>query len=123
MSINSKQKGARFERELAAYFRARGYDARRSAQYCGNTGVAPDVIGLPELWIEAKHQERMHLYDWIEQAVGDASIAGDGKPVVMHKQNGKDVLVTMLLDDWVELYEAWNYFDSSRREITRENSK
>ena len=67
--INSKQKGARFERELAGLFRDYGYtEARRTAQYCGNTGDASDVVGLPGIHIEAKHQEKMYLYDWMEQA-------------------------------------------------------
>ena len=45
MAVNSKQKGARFERQLAGLFREYGYsDARRTAQYCGNTGEAADVV-------------------------------------------------------------------------------
>ena len=63
MAVNSKQKGARFERLLASRFREYGYEARRTAQYCGNTGDASDVIGLPGIHCEAKHQERMQLYD------------------------------------------------------------
>ena len=63
MAVNSKQKGARFERLLASLFREHGYKARRTAQYCGNTGDASDVIGLPGIHIEAKHQEKMKLYD------------------------------------------------------------
>ena len=47
MTINSRRKGVRFERELASALRAEGYDTRRTAQYCGNTGDASDVIGLP----------------------------------------------------------------------------
>ena len=73
--INSKQKGARFERQLAGMFRDYGFQARRTAQYCGNTGDASDVIGLPGIHIEAKHQETMRLYDWMAQAVSDLSAA------------------------------------------------
>ena len=53
--IRSKDKGKRFERQLASRFREYGYDAKRTAQYCGNTGDAADVIGLPGIHIEAKH--------------------------------------------------------------------
>ena len=75
--INSKQKGARFERQLAGLFRDYGYvDARRTAQYCGNTGDASDVVGLPGIHIEAKHQEKMYLYDWMEQAERDSKSLG-----------------------------------------------
>ena len=106
--INSKQKGARFERELAAIFRDYGYaDARRTAQYCGNTGDASDVVGLPGIHTEAKHQEQMRLYEWMAQAVRDAEAGGEGRlPAVFHKKNRAAILVTMELDDWMKLYVA-----------------
>lgn len=104
MSINSKQKGARFERLLASKLREYGYDTRRTAQYCGNTGDAADVDGLPYIHIEAKHQERMQLYDWMAQAKRDAK---DGLPAVFHKKNNAPILVTMELDDWMTLYREY----------------
>ena len=103
MAVNSKQKGARFERHLASLFREYGYDARRTAQYCGNTGDASDVVGLPGLHIEAKHQEQMRLYEWMSQAKRDSE--GTGKlPVVFHKKNNAEILVTMTLNNWFNLY-------------------
>lgn len=107
MAVNSKQKGARFERTLASKFRDYGYhNARRTAQYCGNTGDASDVVGLPGIHIEAKHQETMRLYDWMTQAKRDS--AGSGKlPVVFHKKNNAEILVTMELDDWMNIYREW----------------
>lgn len=107
--INSKQKGARFERELAAVFRSYGFDdSRRTAQYCGNTGDASDVIGLPGIHIECKHQEAMRLYEWMEQAKNDAKATGEANilPAVFHKKNRADVLVTMTLEDWMQLYKG-----------------
>lgn len=106
MAVNSKQKGARFERQLASRFREYGYNARRTAQYCGNTGDASDVVGLPGLHIEAKHQERMNLYEWMAQAKRDSE--GSGRlPVVFHKKNNCEILVTMTLDDFMNLYREW----------------
>lgn len=104
MAVNSKQKGARFERSLASLFRYYGYtESRRTAQYCGNTGDASDVVGLPGVHIEAKHQEQMRLYDWMAQAKRDAE--GTGRiPAVFHKKNNAEILVTMTLDDWMNLY-------------------
>ena len=104
MPINSKQKGARFERLLASKLREYGYDTRRTAQYCGKTGDAADVIGLPNIHIEAKHQERMQLYDWMSQAKRDAK---DGLiPAVFHKRNNENILVTMELDDFMKVYKG-----------------
>ena len=101
MGKMSRDKGKRFEREVARMFRDWGYDAHRTAQYRGNTGQAADVEGVPGFHIEAKHQERMKLYEWMDQAVRDAK---DGKPVVIHKANNRPVLVTMLFDDWIQLF-------------------
>ena len=108
MAVNSKQKGARFERLLASKFREYGYEARRTAQYCGNTGDAADVIGLPGLHIEAKHQEAMRLYDWMAQAKRDAKAGGENRlPAVFHKKNNAPILVTMELEDFMNLYREW----------------
>ena len=106
MAVNSKQKGARFERLLASKFREYGYEARRTAQYCGNTGDASDVVGLPGIHIEAKHQETMRLYDWMAQAKRDAS-GKEALPAVFHKKNNAEILVTMALEDWFNLYREW----------------
>ena len=113
--INSKRKGARFERTLAAAFREYGYDdSRRTAQYCGNTGDASDVVGLPGIHVEAKHQEKMYLYDWISQAKADAAAGGKGNlPAVFHKKNNSEILVTMTLAGWMELYKE---FEAGRNE-------
>jgi Holliday junction resolvase len=109
MAVNSKQKGARFERLLASKLREHGYDqARRTAQYCGNTGDASDVVGLPGLHIEAKHQEAMRLYEWMAQAVRDAKAVGENRlPAVFHKKNNADILVTMRFDDFMDIYREW----------------
>ena len=106
--INSKQRGARFERSLSKIFREYGYDARRTAQYCGNTGDASDVVGLPGLHIEAKHQEAMRLYDWVDQAKRDAAANGKGNlPAVFHKKNNADILVTLPLDAFMQIYREY----------------
>lgn len=109
MTINSKQKGARFERLLASKFREYGYaDARRTAQYCGNTGDASDVVGLPFLHVEAKHQERMNLYEWMDQAKRDAKAGSENRmPTVFHKKNNCDILVTMTLEDFMTIYKGF----------------
>lgn len=105
MGKASRDKGKRFERALASRFREYGYDARRTAQYCGNTGDASDVVGLPGIHVEAKHVEQMRLYEWMAQAIRDAEAGGKGNlPAVFHKKNNADILVTMRLEDWFHLY-------------------
>lgn len=105
MGKMSRDKGKRFELVLAAKLREYGYkECRRGQQYSGKNGDA-DVVGLPHIHIEAKHQERMLLYDWMAQAKHDAR---DGEiPAVFHKKNNASILVTMDLSDWIELYREW----------------
>lgn len=105
-ALNSKDKGARYERELASKLRDYGYDARRTAQYCGNTGEAADIVGLPGIHIEAKHQERIQIYEWMGQALRD-SLKSSDKPAVFFRKNNSETLVCMRLDDWIELYREW----------------
>ena len=47
---NSREKGARGERELARVLRQYGYNSRRGQQYSGANGDA-DVVGLPGIHI------------------------------------------------------------------------
>lgn len=101
----SREKGKRFERKLASIFREYGYEARRTAQYCGNTGDASDVVGLPGIHIEAKAQEKMCLYDWMAQAKRDAE-GSENLPAVFHKKNNAEILVTMELKDFMKIYKG-----------------
>ena len=105
-TINSKQNGARYERELAKAFREYGFEeARRGVQYSGKQGEADDVVGLPYIHIEAKHVERLHLYEAIKQAERDAN--EDEMPCVFHRRNRTKTYVTLGLDDFMTLYKAW----------------
>ena len=73
-----------------------------------NTGDASDVVGLPGIHVEAKHQERMQLYDWMDQAKHDAKESEkDVLPAVFHKRNNHKILVTMELDDWMAIYREY----------------
>ena len=109
MPINSKAKGAKFERAVASMFREYGYEAHRSAQYKGNTGDAPDVEGnYYGIHIEAKFYKQIAVYNWMAQAKRDAAAEGKGnKPVVIMKENYGEPLVLMRFDDWIELYREW----------------
>ena len=104
MPINSKDKGARGEVELAHILRQYGYWARRGQQYSGANGDA-DVVGLPKIHIECKRVERLNLYDAMAQSIHDAR---DGEiPVVMHRRNNAKWLITLHLDDFMEIYKEW----------------
>ena len=104
MAKKSVEKGKRFERLLASKFREYGYDARRTAQYCGNTGDAADVVGLPFIHCEAKHVERLNIHEAMSQANRDAAAGGKGAlPVVFHKKNNCEILVTMEFETFMQI--------------------
>lgn len=69
--MNSRQKGAAGERELACILRDYGYNTRRGQQYSGANGDA-DVVGLPGIHIECKRVERLNISEAMNQSIRDA---------------------------------------------------
>ena len=100
--MNSRQKGARGEREIAKILRQRGYDARRGQQYCGANGDA-DVVGLDGVHIEVKRVEALNIDSAVSQATKDAR--EDEIPVVFHRKNNAHWKATTWLGGWLDLYE------------------
>lgn len=102
MAINSKQKGKRGELEVAKILREAGFEnARRGEQYCGANGD-PDVCGLPGVWLEVKRNERLNIYEAMEQARRDSK--GIDIPWVVHRKNNKPWLCTMSFEEALLLY-------------------
>ncbi len=98
---NSREKGAKGERELARLLRAEGFDARRGVQYNGSDGSA-DVVGLPGVHLEVKRVEALRLWDALAQAKADAR-PGE-LPVVAHRKSRCEWVVIQPLKDWLGLY-------------------
>jgi len=113
MPINSRQKGARCEREAAELFRDQGYDgARRGCQFSGGED-SPDIVvpGLEHIHFEVKAVQNLNVHNALAQAVRDG---GPTKvPVVLHKKNGTGWLVTMRGEDWFNFLEAYQKYEKS----------
>lgn len=104
--MNSKQKGARGEREFSSLCREHGYDkARRTVQYAGRVEESADIVGLPGVHVEVKRVERLNIYDAMSQSIVDTQ--GDKRPIVAHRKNHCDWLITMRAGDWFDLYREW----------------
>lgn len=94
--INSRDKGAVGERELAAEFnRLFNTAARRGQQFSGIEGE--DVVGLPGVHVESKRVEKLNIHNAIDQAIRDSK--GLKVPAVFHRKNRAPWLVTVRLDD------------------------
>lgn len=103
--INSNSKGKRGELELANIFKEYGFkDARRSQQYAGINNDA-DVVGLPDLHIEVKRVERLNIDNAIDQCIRDKKEEELG--VVAHRKNNRPWLITMTLEEWMEIYKRY----------------
>ena len=100
--VNSKRKGNNGEREFAKLCRFEGYDVRRGQQYNGLEGE--DVVGLPGVHVEVKRVQRLNVDAAMLQSITDA----DGKvPIVAHRKNNCEWLITMTAEDWFKLYGEW----------------
>lgn len=110
MKINSKRKGSAGERELARKLKEYGYDCRRGQQYNGLEGE--DVVGLDYIHIECKRVEKLNLQDAIQQSKRDST--KKQLPAVFHRKNRTRWLVTMELEDWIQIYNE--YYSSKKME-------
>lgn len=101
MGNASQRKGRRGEIDLASILNANGYDCRPGAAL--NYGTEPDIVGLPGIHAEVKRVEALNVSKAMKQAVRDSEKFQDGAPVLFHRRNGEGWLVTMRLEDWLNI--------------------
>ena len=100
--INSRDKGARGEREFAQKLTEMGFTARRGCQFSGSPD-SPDVVGgIYGTHVEVKRVERLNIDNAMDQAINDC---GDNLPYVAHRKNSKKWLITLQLEDLLEFAE------------------
>ena len=105
MGKMSREKGARFERQIAKILREYGYEAERGCQHKGGKD-SPDVKhNMKGIHIEAKNVEHLNIWSALEQSERDAG--EDEKAVVIFKRNRSKIFVAMEMSTWMELYKAW----------------
>ena len=97
--MNSNAKGKKGELEIAHMLTDSGFPARRGKQYKGDE-ESPDVIcpSLEDVHIECTRDERLNIHTKMDKAKEDS---GGKIPVVFHRKNKTDWLVTMAFDEWV----------------------
>jgi len=121
MANPQKNKGDKYERELAEYMNDRLfgrlpvpaiYRTPMSGSFSVHDGVgSADLTGTPGLWVEAKRTERFDVRGAIEQAErGSVKNGGVDRPVVINRKNRQtleDSLCVMRLKDFIEIYEGY----------------
>ena len=110
MAKISRDRGKRFEREVANLFKDWGYDAHRTVQFCGKTGQAADVeIKDSGLHVECKMRKSIAMYEWYEQAVRDSRASGRNDiPIVVYRADGKPPMVTMHFEDFIRMFNEYH---------------
>lgn len=101
--MDSRTKGAAGERELARALQDRGVNCHRGYVQFKQS----DLIGIDDIHVECKRVEKLNIHTAMEQAKAEAIKREDGRPTVFHRRNRTEWLVTMRLDDWVDLYKGW----------------
>lgn len=124
----SRDKGARFEREIANLLSDR-YDlpfARGIIQTRGGGAEVADVClqdindakskfpHIDKLHLECKHHKRASISAAWRQAEADCKISGR-TPVCITKSDREKPLVTMRLDDWLEFLDVYVLFGENQR--------
>ena len=102
--INSRQKGASGERELAAFLREHGYEARRGVQFSGSPD-SPDVVTDFPFHVECKRVEALSIYKALAQASRDA---GDQTPLVCHRRSRQEWVAILKLEDLITILKGKN---------------
>lgn len=99
---NSRRKGQRGERELAALLSYHGFPARRGQQYKGGP-ESPDIesptMSMLGFHIECKRSETLRLSEWLAQVDKEK---GNKCPLVFWKKNNHP---------WVVLTDAEAFLD------------
>jgi len=102
--VNSRDKGARGEREFAGLCRELGYSqVRRGQQFSGLEGE--DCVGLPGIHIEVKRVQALNIQKAMDQSKRDAKVKQF--PIVAHRKNDCEWLITMPAFEWFEIYREW----------------
>lgn len=110
----SREKGARFERELSKLFNEHGFDTHRGYVQFKQS----DVIGLLGIHVEAKASERLNPWAALQQATEEAKKRKDGMPTVFWKRSRKGIMVCMSFDDFMTLYKiARGKYDAERNDF------
>lgn len=128
--INSRQKGASGERELSHEIkRVLGWagiqtEANRTAQHCGDSGDSDVLIHqLPQVFAEVKRVQSLNVQAAMDKASEQAEVAGK-IPVLFHRKNRKQWLVTLKLDQlpqFAEMLEAAKCMSVEASEIKSQN--
>lgn len=101
MGKYERERGARFEREVAKILREHGIEAERGCQHAGGKD-SPDVKhNLGDYHLECKFSEHFAVWSAMAQSERDA---GDNEiPIVVFKRNYSKVYAVLEFEELIEI--------------------
>lgn len=107
MPVNSRAKGARFERAICDFFKdLTGERARRTSDgynQAGRGDILHPLLEQHNLHIECKHVEKLHFKDWIDQATADSETTGKMPAIVWRTNRISPPRIDLDLADFFKL--------------------
>ena len=102
---NSRQKGKRGELDAAETLRRLFlWNTRRTQQFKGTSDSSDvEVAETPDAFWEIKREEHLNVFKALATAVAEA---GPKLPILMHRKNNTDWLVTVRVVDLMRLAEV-----------------
>jgi predicted AAA+ superfamily ATPase len=103
----ARAKGASFEREVAKLITEKtGLAAKRGLGQARAGGSEVADVEVDHIHIEAKRHIKCNIKAAMKQAIADSQNKNK-PPVVITKDDYEPILVTMLFDDWVQLFNSY----------------
>ena len=103
----ARRKGANFERRIANFLSDNtNLSAQRGLAQTRGGGAEVSDVEIDYIHIEAKNHKRCNIKAALTQAINDSSVNGK-MPVAITKDDREPVLCTMLLEDWLKLFNSF----------------
>jgi hypothetical protein len=111
----ARTKGANFERELAKYFNSHFHqmNAKRGLGQTRGGGEEIADVEMQYIHVEAKRHKRCNIKAALNQAIEDSKDKIK-LAVAITKDDRKPILVTMQMEDWIELFKAYVTLQESK---------
>lgn len=111
MTSKQKEKGSRWEREVAKYFNERGYQDVERRYGAGATLDKGDINGVRDTVVECKDVAKITLASIVDEALTEQVNAKKkfGISVIKRRnRNVKDAYVVMTLEQWIDLFSHYS---------------
>lgn len=99
--INARQKGHAFERTVVQMFRSLGWHGAKTTRYGSKEldDQKVDIMGIDPFTVQCKAVEALNVH----KAFSEIPDFEGAYRVLIHKKNRSGTLVTMHVEEWLEL--------------------